>query len=261
MRDQKAAEDLFLEHLGLIEQSLDRVCRRKSLSSEHAEEFKSHAKKHLIDQEYRILRLWKGESSLNTYLTVVFIHLADDYLNEIWGKWRPSAVAKRLGELAIKLDQLIHRDRESVQDAVHRLALETKQDRRSLESLANQLPPNYGRPRSDDPEILNELPDNRQTDPAENFERNRAAKAITSTLQKALVEFPEKDRVLLKLFYQEGAPAKRLVTSLGFSDERAVYRQLDHVKERLRSHLLAAGICGKDIANVLGWKDLDANLF
>ena len=55
---------------------------------------------------------------MRTYLTVVIHRLFLDYRIRLWGKWRPSAEAKRLGAVAIALERLIVRDGWSFEQAV-----------------------------------------------------------------------------------------------------------------------------------------------
>ena len=64
----------------------------------------------LIDDDYQILRGFRERSSLRTYLSTVVERLFLDYRIRQWGKWRPSAQARRAGALAVRLEALLHRD-------------------------------------------------------------------------------------------------------------------------------------------------------
>ena len=72
----------------------------------------------MLERNYDIFHRFTGRSSLRTYLTVVVTRMLLDWLNATYGKWRPSAVAVRLGADAIKLDRLIWRDGYTIDEAV-----------------------------------------------------------------------------------------------------------------------------------------------
>src|SRR5215510_1984357 len=89
-------EALFLASLPVIDDITGQVCRRHRLSAAEADDFRSEVRLHFIDRDYEVLRRFEQRSSLPTYVTVVIQRLFLDYRNRLWGKWRPSADAKRL---------------------------------------------------------------------------------------------------------------------------------------------------------------------
>src|ERR1019366_2147799 len=86
------------------------VSARHHLPGVEADDFASHVKLRLIEDDYAILRKFQRRSSLRTYLTVVIQRMFLDYRISAWGKWRPSAEAKRAGAVAVQLEQLMGRD-------------------------------------------------------------------------------------------------------------------------------------------------------
>src|SRR6185503_3456382 len=64
-------EDLFLAHVGLLEEVARFVARRYGLSGAEADDLSSRMKLKLIENDYEVLRRFQGKSSLRTYLTVV----------------------------------------------------------------------------------------------------------------------------------------------------------------------------------------------
>src|SRR5688500_3157528 len=110
--------ELFETNLALIDRLLGAVCRRNGFPPDDSEEFGSWARLRLIDNDYAILGKWRGESSLPTYLTAVIVNLFRDYRIQIWGKWRPSAEARRLGPAAVQLEKLMGQDGRSFPEAV-----------------------------------------------------------------------------------------------------------------------------------------------
>src|SRR5688572_2526377 len=104
------SERLLLDNLPLLERILAATCRRYRLSREEAEDFSSVVRLKLIADDYQVLRAYAGRSSLASYLGAVVQRAWLDHCNHLWGKWRPSAEARRLGPLGIRLDTLLHRD-------------------------------------------------------------------------------------------------------------------------------------------------------
>ena len=102
--------DLFQRELPLIDGVIRFVVRRHRLPASEADEFVAHARLRLIEHDYQILRRFGGRSSLRTYLATVIERLLLDYRIREWGKWRPSAEARRAGPVAVRLDQLLNRD-------------------------------------------------------------------------------------------------------------------------------------------------------
>ena len=134
--------DLFQSQLPLIEGVIRSLVRRRQMAAAEAEEFASHVRLKLIEGDYHILRQFRERSSLGTYLSTVVGHLFQDYRNSQWGKWRPSAQARRAGELAVRLEKLLHRDGVPFQQAVEVLLVTERvaATRAEIDALRAQLP-------------------------------------------------------------------------------------------------------------------------
>src|SRR4051812_17572740 len=116
-------EQFFLSQLPVVDKVTGHVCRRNHLRDADAEEFASEVKLHLIQNDYAVLRRFQQRSSLQTYLTVVVQRLFVNYRNRLWGRWRPSADASRLGPIAVQLERLIVRDGWSFEEAQEQLRI------------------------------------------------------------------------------------------------------------------------------------------
>src|SRR5215216_3011770 len=101
---------LYIEHLGTIDRISESMCRRNGVRGADAEDFASDVKLKLLQDDYAVLRKYRGASSTTTFLTVVIANLFRDYRVKAWGRWRPSAEAKRRGETAVLLETAIYRD-------------------------------------------------------------------------------------------------------------------------------------------------------
>jgi RNA polymerase sigma factor for flagellar operon FliA len=134
-------EKLLLESLPDLERISAFVCRRSSVLGADAEDFHSWVRLRLIENDYAILRKFEARSTLRTYLAVVVQRLMLDYRNHQLGKWRPSAEAKRLGEVAVGLEMLLHRDRRSVDEAIATTeARHAEVSRAEIEAILRRLP-------------------------------------------------------------------------------------------------------------------------
>ncbi|HEV2146432.1 MAG TPA: hypothetical protein VGR37_03360, partial [Longimicrobiaceae bacterium] len=142
MPDRKDLEALFLENLGWIERVAASICRRHGFGGDDAEDFASWARLRIVEDDYAVLRKFRGESSVTTYLTVVVAMLFRDYRVSRWGRWRPSAAARRHGRLAVRLETLVHRDGYRLEQAgeLLRTTGETDLSERELAELLARLP-------------------------------------------------------------------------------------------------------------------------
>ena len=78
MHDGSSYERQFLEALPCVEEVLRSVRRRHWLSPTEAEELASRVKLRLIEDDYRIFRMFEGRSQFRTYLTTVVMRLLLD---------------------------------------------------------------------------------------------------------------------------------------------------------------------------------------
>ncbi len=140
-RSTDSAQKKLEAHIDLVEQVIQWTCRRR-FSQEEAEEFRSRVFLKLVQDDYAVFRKFRGQSSLRTYLTTVIQRLALDFRNHLWGKWRPSAAARRLGNVALQLEVLVSRDNRMLDEAIeilrtnHQVGL----SRAELERISAQLP-------------------------------------------------------------------------------------------------------------------------
>ncbi len=100
-------EQLFLSNLPLIERVIGSICRRHCVFDDEADEFDAMVKLKLVDDDYAVLRKFKGKSLLKTYLTTVVANLFRDHLIHKHGKWRSSRIAQTLGQEAVQLERLV----------------------------------------------------------------------------------------------------------------------------------------------------------
>src|SRR4051794_1597158 len=108
MPDQQDLTAQLEQHLGWIRRRAAALCRHDRLDADETDDFVSVALTRLVDDDYAVLRKFRGDCALTTYLTVVLAMLYRDFRVSRWGRWRPSAEARRRGPAAVALETLVH---------------------------------------------------------------------------------------------------------------------------------------------------------
>jgi len=245
-------EALFLANLASIEKILAALARRNGLAADHAEEFAAWAKLRLIENDYGILAKFRAESSLTTYLTVVLAMLFREYRVQEWGRWRPSAAAKRNGPLGIKLEVLIYRDGLplAVAGQMLRTSSATTMSDSELAAIIATFPrrSQFRPTQNDEPLTRIEGPD--RADQGVAVEEAAAVQsAITKTLNQALEGLPDDDRLIVRLRFFEGMTVAQIARALDLP-QKPLYRRLNDLLGALRDKLLRAGFSRDDLRDL-----------
>lgn len=239
-------------HLKLIEEIIAHSCRRSHFKREEAEDFGSLVKIKLLEDDCAILRQYQGKSSLRTYLTVVIKRLLLDYQDHLWGKWRPSAEAERLGPVAIRLERLLFREGYTLEEAIQILRINEKieMSEAELRELAAKLPPRTGR-HVDGEEGLEDEPSKEPPpdEPVQEKERARIRRRVYMTLQGCLDALPKEDKLLVKDRMRFSVAQ---IARLRGVDQKPLYRRLDKIYKTLKVCLGKHGVRRQDVVEVLG---------
>lgn len=244
---------LLADHFDLIERKLRALGRRSGLPAHEADDLVSWALVKLVENDYRILARWEGRSSFSTFLTVVLVNLTRDYRIHVWGKWRPSATARRLGREAELLERMLSRDGLSLDAAVEQLqtAHGVSLSRRELEEIAAALPRRVERRRVGEEE-LHQLPvDGQVEERVEQEERAEIVARLRKVLHPVLRDLGAEQRLLLKLHYRDGLTMATISRRLG-QPQRELYRVRDRCLKRLRLALEGAGLAACEVISLLG---------
>jgi RNA polymerase sigma factor for flagellar operon FliA len=252
-------QSIFLAQLGVIERVILFVCRRHHLAGVEADEFASHVKLRLVENNYGVLRKFEGRSSMATYLAVVIQRLFQDYRTRAWGKWRPSAEAKRAGPLGVLLEQLLARDGFSFEEACEIVQTNHYQNaaRSELEQLAGRLPVRVPR-RFEPDESLADMPSNdRHADDilAGNSYRSNAVR-ITKRLQGLIGRLEPQDQLVLTMRFKDGRSVAEISAALRL-EQKALYRRFDRLLDRLRAGLEAEGFDTAVVRALLQSQDVE----
>ena len=260
----RAAEETLRANLSRIRKITLRVAKRYGLIGADAEDFTQEVLLKLIEDDYRRIRGFRGRSSFKTYLTTVIVRLGKDYCNHLWGKWRPSAAAKRLGWEAELLERLIYREDFSFEEAAEKMRrdLQVPRSLAELAELAAKIPQRASR-RFEGEEALIEAPapssaGDRVNRRVVDSEANRAAEKIESALQKALDDLDPEDRLIL-LFHYRGWTLAKIARHLKI-DHKPLFRRRARLLAQLRAAMETHGVCPDDVQWILGWEKLDLKI-
>lgn len=251
-------QDLFLAHLDHVGKVAAHACRRRGFSPEETEEFVSHVKEKIIEDDYAVIRKFQGKSSLKTYLTVVIERLFLDHQNHRLGKWRPSAEAERLGPLAIQLDTMLYREGLSLDEACETLRTNhhVEASLQELHDLAAKLPYRNPPRRMKGEEALENRPAEGMT-PEERviaLEAGRRKRQILRLLKDAMRKLPPDDGLLAKMSC--GFKISQIARTLKV-EQKPLYRRLEKIFKTLRQDLESQGIRADEIGGLLGGAEDD----
>jgi RNA polymerase sigma factor for flagellar operon FliA len=255
-------EQLYLGHLKLIDEIAEHAARRRHFSREETEDFVSTIRLRLFENDYAIIRKFEGRCTFRTFLTVVINRQMLDYQNHVWGKWRPSAEAKRLGPAAVRLEVLTKREGLSLDEAFKVLQMNEHVEisREELEALAARLPDrNPSRRQEDEEELVNrpadvEPPDERVL----TLEKLKRKQEVWEILHSALASLSEEDRLIatMRTEFQVAQIAKRLGL-----DQKPLYRRIEKIHKTLRAELEKRGIRSEDVAEILSIPERDFDVW
>jgi RNA polymerase sigma factor for flagellar operon FliA len=240
---------VYLQHLQAIDRITHSLCRRHGIRGADAEDFASEVRLRLLEDDYAVIRKHRGDGSMTTFLTVVIANLLRDYRIKMWGKWRPSAEAKRLGQRAILLETAMYRDGCSFEDACALLErnLGPDVDRAQLREFAKKLPVRAPR-RIDGEEALADVASVSQSDgrvlEAERLERHAAAQGA---MTRWLATLASEDQLIIKLRFYEGLSVADVARSLGLP-QKPLYSRIARLLETLAVALKSEGIGPESLA-------------
>lgn len=252
-------EETYLENLPTIKRIAAYVARRHRLDAAESEEFVQEVSVRLLEHDYAIIRKFEGRSSFSTYLTTVIGRLFAQWRVERWGKWRPSAEAKRLGDKAITLERLISRDGFTRDEAVRVLTTPagSQYTTAELDAIYLRLPPRHPRPVAI---AENLIPDvvSEEADAYERLEagdRDRRIRHACQTLDELIERLDPEDRLILQLRFWHGQRVPEIARALHL-DQKKLYKRLERLFAYLKRGLVEAGVNPADVAGLpLGGDD------
>jgi RNA polymerase sigma factor (sigma-70 family) len=254
MSGRSDLEATFLQNLPVIDRATAQVARRHGFMPDDAAELTSWVKLRIIEDNYAPLRKFRGESSISTYLTVVVAMLVRDYCAQKWGRWRPSACARRLGEVATRLETLVHRNGVPLQHAGEMLrtaGLTTFSDLQLSELLGRMPTRRPLRPVEVDAEKLMHLATLNSADSAlARREIDEHREQCRRIVEAAINSLSVEDRLIVRLRFWEGLSVADIARGLKIQ-QKPLYRRLDRLLSELRRALTTAGLRPANLEDLL----------
>lgn len=244
----------LLDHLPRVEKILAAVARRHHLSHTEAEDFSSHVRLKLWEDKGAAIESFRGQSTFDTYLTTVVTRLFLDYRRQQWGRWRPSAAAKRAGPVGERLDRLLHRDQVPFDQAAEMLRRNhgvqmSVQELAHMAATLGQRPPRPSEQQDEDLERFEE--DRESVDLVEDSERRKSAEHAERVFREVLTELDDVDRFLVRTL-AGGLTVSEVASMLG-EEQKPLYRRRDRLVVSLRGALEERGLTAAEVADILDW--------
>ena len=223
------------------------LAKHAGLNQTEQQDFESFVWFRLVDREYRVLRAFRGRSSLHTYLRTVLGRALLDFRGAKWGKWRPSAEARRAGRDAVAFERLVVRDGVPIEVAQSRVPVAPSTlDRVACTAYAKRIecPLDAIEQRATGEWAA---PDARLAAMA----RGRLATRVSAALKKTLSGLTAEERHLLWLRHGMGTTVADVAVRLG-CDQKPLYRRYARIYTALRMALNREGIERGIVADVVG---------
>jgi RNA polymerase sigma factor (sigma-70 family) len=244
----------FVEQLGLIDRVVQFIARRHHLSASDAEEFTSTVHLKLIEKNFAILRKFEQRSNLSTYLTTVVERLYLDFCVSRWGKWRPSAAARRKGAVAVELERLMARDGLTFTEAVGILHTNHKvtETREQLLEVLDTLPVRPVRKFAGEEELAVVAAAGGADDTAFTELDDRAlVSRVEEALGTAVGRLTAKEQLLLKMHFVEDLPVAQIARALE-EEPKPLYRRMLQIMATLKEELARQGIDHTLVGRIIG---------
>lgn len=242
-------ESDFLAALPLIDNVARQICRRHHLDPADGDDFRSEVRMHFIADDYAVLRRWERRASLPTFVSVVVLHLFHDFRNRLWGRWRPSTAACRLGPNGVLLERLVVRDGWTSAQALETLrvnygvAIDA-----ALQEFCDKLGSRGPLRRFVSEEEAGEV-ESPAPSPEGNVvraEEDFRAKRLQASLERARQTLAPTERLILRMRYDDRMPVADIARVLHL-DQRRLYRTIDRILGTLRKAMAADGIGSLEI--------------
>ena len=246
--DSRFPEKVYLDNLPVIQEIIAHSARR--FTPEDAKDFSQTVMVRLIEDDYRVLREFKGRSSLRTYLATAIKRMLLDYQNHLWGKWHPSAEAKRLGPTAVWLERLRYRDKLSFEEACRVILGEDPEvSRANLEIFEAKIAARIPRHLVGEEHLESEAdPKLRPDEILEAKELAGLSRRVLGILFVCINLLDPEARVLFWLSQELSVAGIARVQKV---DQKPLYRRLDKIHRQLEKELARRGVRRQDIEEIL----------
>jgi RNA polymerase sigma factor (sigma-70 family) len=241
----------YLKYEAAIERVIRTISRRLRLSESDAPDFAQDARLWLI--RGGIISRFEYRSSFVTFLFTAMFRFGVSWHQSRRGRWRSSALARRLGPDAIAAERLLSRDHLTEREVVEVLGNIGSKCPSEIIDLVRTITANLGHRRS-----APVLPQAASWGEPETAMRDREADAATDRVRHALAEtlagLSPQERELLSMRFTNGQKISALAVLMGV-DQRRVYIEFAQLLRKVRAAIVARGVVREDIECAIGRLD------
>jgi RNA polymerase sigma factor (sigma-70 family) len=248
-------QQLLIKHWRIVESLIATTARKRKLQDAETEELASVVKVKLFENDCAVIKNFRGESKLSTYLHVLIDRAALDICVKCVGKWHSSAAAKRLGPAAIELERLMYRSGLALDDAMAAVRRAYPQMEVSeLNALFAQIPKRKLRDgRSVSIETVEDsLCDDEEADAliiAE--ERRQTTERAATIIRRHLSGLGHVDRLVFQFRFEANLRMADIARMLGI-DAGRLYRRHQELLRELRDAMESDNITAREAADLIG---------
>lgn len=255
------AASMLEEHLPVIEEAIRFACRHAGFPPQDAEEFEGWAKLRLVERQEAVFAGYRGRGTLAAYLAVIVQNLFRDYRTHLWGRWRPSAEAQRLGPEAIELETLTSRDGLDFETAIEMMVSRNPalRSRDELEALAGQLPRRERRSFVSEEALYYVGTQDGVESRVEDTENARVQADVEEAFAAVLSGLDPQDVLLMKMSFRDGFSVATIARALAIQP-RVLYYRREVCLKQLRQELENRGLTWDHVKKILGWDGLSLAL-
>lgn len=209
--------------------------RRKGIYGDDAADFGSYVRVKVLSNNCAVLQRFRADCALKTFLQAVVKNAWRDFQDRRRGRWRSSAAARRLGKLAVALEQKLVRDGMSLAETVHHLNLGEFPDLtvREAACIVAGLPTRYRRTFEGEHALTRLESRDRADDRVLELDRMRRRSEALALIRQGLDQLPRQDRTIVELHVLEGLSLAQVSRVLGI-EQRPLYRRMRRILRDLR---------------------------
>jgi len=249
------ARELLRTNAAEVDRAIQRACRKAGVAGADADDFASEVKLALLEDDCRVLQGYRGDSSLATFLAVVVRNMLFDSRSRTYGRWRPTAEARRMGETAVLLERLVHRDGRPLDTVLPIVRdLDPSVTREGAAAILARLPERPVRAR----ETVFEAVDletyasgERADERVVSAEAKRVSGETSRVMREALQRMPLEDRMIVRLRFVSGMSVADISRMMRLP-QRPLYRRIESALDQLRRALKRAGVDARTVAELIG---------
>jgi RNA polymerase sigma factor (sigma-70 family) len=223
------------------------------LSATEREDFASFVRLRLVEDDYAVLRKFQNRSTLWTYLAAVIERMSLDFCAEKWGRWRPSAMAERLGPIAVTLERLVTRDSHTIEEAMEivRTNHGVGKGYAELRRIWDQLPVRVRTSEVGEEAAATVSGSDTSEITVEESDRQKNIERLQRALAAAFEQIAAQDRVVIALRFDQDLSMVEIAKLTG-SSVPTLHRRLDKSVKQLRLALTSEGFDPREIAELIG---------